>query len=175
MTTIGLDVSTTFTGITILDDLGAIILCDAIKFPGKLDTFEKADKVSDYLADLKVKPTRLVIEEPLLGFQKGGSSATTITSLFRFNGMISYIARGVLGISPKYTSASHARKICGLKMQQKKICGKTHKEQTAKYMLMYDLSHINWPKKKNGIDIQPWVYDAIDSYVIAKCGFIEKL
>jgi hypothetical protein len=174
MTTIGLDVSTTFTGCTVLDATGSIISCSAIKFPGKPDVFEKADMIGIYLHDLKIKPDRVVIEEPLLGFQKGGSSATTITALFRFNGIVSYIARDVLGVTPKYVSAAHARKVCGLKMQQKKICGKTHKLQTFERMMATDLKHIVWPTKKSGAP-QDWAADAVDSYVIAKCGFLEKL
>ena len=85
-----------------------------------------------------------------MGFQKGMSSAATITTLMRFNGIVSYIGRGILIVDPIYISAAHARKLCGIKMQRTKVAGMSGKEQVFKHMSENDLKHVEWPKKKSG-------------------------
>ena len=92
---IGLDVSTSCTGICLInpeikpDDSGSHILhLDHIEFKKFKTLWEKADYTSRYLSDIKTKfigDYILAVEEPLMGFQKGMSSAATITTLMRFN------------------------------------------------------------------------------------------
>ena len=182
---LGLDVSTSCTGICLIDlDIAPneegsnIIYLDRIEFKDCKSFFEKADKVKKVLKIIKEEkgwnPFIFALEEPLLGFSKGMSSATTITTLMRFNGIVSYIGRDIFGIDPTYISASHARKICGVKLVKRAIGG-PQKEQVFKYMSENDLKHISWPKKKSG-KLVDWSRDATDSYVIAKsaCILYEK-
>lgn len=170
---IGLDVSTTFTGLTVLRDDMHIELCTAIGFKKCNDVFEKADVIKKALEDLGIQPEKFAIEEPLMGFQKGMSSASTITGLFRFNGIVSYIARNVFSKPPVYISATHARKVCGMKMQKTKICGKSQKEQVFEWMQLHDLKSMPWPLKKDGTP-KDECRDATDSYVIAKALILEN-
>ncbi len=115
----------------------------------------------------------LSIEEPLMGFQKGMSSAATIATLMKFNGMTSLISRDIFGIDPEYISAAHARKLCGIKIQRTSIAGMSGKEQVFKYMAEHDLKHIQWPLKKSG-KIVDWSRDATDSYCVAKASSISR-
>ena len=176
---IGLDVSTSCTGICLInsdiqiDDNGSHILyLDRIEFKKFNTLWEKADYTLRCLSDIKNKfegDYTLVIEEPLMGFQKGMSSAATITTLMRFNGITSYIARNVFGVDPVYIHAASARKTCGIKMQRTSIAGMSGKEQVFKYMSEHDLKHIQWPTKKNGKPIDA-SRDMCDSYVIARAA-----
>lgn len=172
---LGLDVSTSVTGICLIDSSSKILEIDRIEFKGCSDFWQKADKVKDRLIDIRTRNVGnfcVALEEPLLGFQKGMSSAATITTLMRFNGIVSYISRDVFGVNPTYIGSAHARKLCGIKMQRTTIAGMNGKEQVFKYMSENDLKDVNWPKKKNGKEVD-WSRDATDAYVIAKASFLS--
>ena len=172
---LGLDVSTSVTGLCLLDpaisDKSGIEIIDRIEFKGGSDLWDKADKTHERLKVLKDlyknAKWQVALEEPLLGFQKGMSSATTITTLMRFNGIVSYISKIIFDVKPNHISAASARKLCGIKMQRTSLAGMSGKEQVFKYMSENDLNHIDWPKKKNGNPVD-WSRDATDAYVIAK-------
>lgn len=177
---VGLDVSTSVTGICAVDALkqpdsvgSHIVHLDRVEFKKCKTFFEKADVIKSELNSLQEKLGRAVeifaLEEPLLGFQKGMSSASTITTLMRFNGITSYIGRDIFGVDPTYISSAHARKLCGIKMQRTNIAGMSGKEQVFKYMSEHDLQHIVWPTKKNG-SAADWSRDATDAYVIARAA-----
>lgn len=175
----GLDVSTSVTGICILsaetlpDDKGSHILhLDRIEFKKCKTFWEKADLTSLELRNLSKKypgTPRVALEEPLMGFRTGMSSAATITTLMRFNGIVSYISREIFGVDPEYISSASARKLCGIKMQKTAKAGMSGKEQVFKYMSENDLKHVNWPEKKNGEPVD-WSRDATDAYVIARAA-----
>ena len=177
---LGLDVSTSCTGVCVVDrdiqpdDKGShILLIDKIEFKKCKTFWEKADVVESVLLDIihrqKITPNVFSLEEPLLGFQKGLSSAATITTLMRFNGIVSYIGRRIFELDPTYISAAHARKLCGIKMQRTSIAGMSGKEQVFKYMSENDLRYMDWPRKKNGQPVD-WSRDATDAYVIARAS-----
>jgi hypothetical protein len=87
----------------------------------------------------------------------------------RFNGIVSYIGRGVFGIDPTYISSASARKLCGIKMQRTSIAGMSGKEQVFKHMSEHDLKHVTWATKKNGSPIDA-SRDMTDAYVIARAA-----
>lgn len=176
---IGLDVSTSVTGVSILDankvvdDTGShIIYLDRIEYKKCNTLWDKADFTSKTLCDLKTKipgDYKVYLEEPLMGFRTGMSSAATITTLMRFNGIVSYISRGIFGVDPQYIASSTARKSCGIKLQKTSVAGINGKEQVFRYMSENDLKHVAWPKKKNGEPVD-WSRDATDAYVIARAA-----
>jgi hypothetical protein len=178
---LGLDVSTSCTGLCIVDsevqpdDKGShILLLDKVEFKKCKTFFEKADVVQGVLSDVlhrqKFKPDIFALEEPLLGFSKGMSSASTITTLMRFNGIVSYIGRQVFSVDPTYLSAAHARKLCGIKLVKRDLGG-PQKEQVFKHMSENDLKHVDWPKKKSGQPIDA-SRDMTDAYVIARAACV---
>jgi len=178
MSVLGLDISTTYTGVVVLEknDPPIILTLDHIEFKKCKTLWDKVDVVKSYFEAAKKKPEfanvrSIMIEDPAKKFSMGKSSATTIVTLARFNGLVSYLVREVFGMDPEYIAASAARKAVGLKMQQKKKCGLTHKEQTATHIMSNDLKHITWPKKKSG-EVVDWSYDVIDAFVIAKAAII---
>lgn len=183
MIVIGLDVSTSCTGVCVLDSLrppddkgSHILYLDKIEFKKCKTFFEKADVVNNDLVVLRDKLGLafgvFALEEPLLGFSKGMSSAATITTLMRFNGIVSYIGREVFGTDPTYISAASARKLAGVKLQKTSVAGMTHKEQVFKHMSENDLKHVVWPTKKSGAPIDA-SRDMTDAYVIARAACLS--
>lgn len=180
---LGLDVSTSVTGVCIVDPsvdpgCGNISYLDRIEFKKCVTLWDKADRVKHELLLLKDRFPSISIfalEEPLLGFSKGMSSAATITTLMRFNGIVSYIGREVFGVDPTYIPAASARKLCGVKLQKTSVAGMPHKEQVFKYMCEHDLSHVEWPLTPKSGAIVGWSRDATDAYVIARAsGLMQK-
>ncbi len=182
----GLDVSTSVTGVSIVnknvqpDAVGShILLLDRIELRCYATLWDKADKVREYFyklgnGDARIgfnSIRRVVIEEPLMGFRTGMSSAQTITQLMRFNGIVSYLAHREMGIRPEYISSAHARKLCGIKLQKTAVGG-PQKEQVFAHMMANDLKHVTWPTKKSG-QVVDWSRDACDAYVIARAAAIE--
>lgn len=167
---LGLDVSTACVGLCLLHD-EQIVLLKGIEFKKCKTMFEKADVMLRLLTDWRAEHgdiDRLCIEEALMGFRPGLSSAKTISQLMRFNGIVSYVARNVYKKDPEYIAASHARKLCGIKMQKTAVAG-PQKEQVFKYMAEHDLTSVVWPLTKTG-KVVPWSRDATDAFVIAKAG-----
>ena len=179
---LGLDVSTSVTGVCILNPSmttcqkgSHILYLDRIEFKKCKTLWDKADVAADCFVELLKKHPgnyRVALEEPLMGFRTGMSSAATITTLMRFNGIVSYISREIFKVDPEYIASSSARKLCGIKMQRTSIAGMSGKEQVFKYMSEHDLSHIQWPTKKNG-QAADWSRDATDAYVIAKAAVVQ--
>lgn len=181
---LGLDVSTSCVGVCVLDDAltkpitvdlnvwnHQIKWLDRIEFKGCKTFWDKADHVESYLRTLETRHyiTRVVLEEPLMGFRPGMSSAQTISTLMRFNGIASFVARNIFKCEPEYIGSAHARKLCGIKLQRTAVAGMSQKEQVFKYMSENDLVSFPWPNKKNGRPVD-WSRDATDAYVIARAA-----
>lgn len=187
----GLDVSTSIVGVCLMDDAvtpdqygSHIVLLDHIEFKGCKTLWDKADVVRQYMNDVIRGsfeddrltnvvhcPLRVILEEPLMGFRPGMSSAQTISTLMRFNGIVSYITRSVFKCDPEYIGSAHARKLCGIKLQRTALGG-PQKEQVFAHMESNDLKHVSWPLKKNGKQVD-WSRDACDAYVIARAAVVS--
>lgn len=177
---LGMDISTSVTGYTILDKDGKIIEFDHIdtkskkKFPtlwSKVDYFK--DVFFPSMKDRGIK--FLSIEEPLSKFSRGKSSSHTISLLMRYNGIVSYIGYMSLGLDPIYYPPSFARKVCGLKLvSKKKAKGLNQKEQTFEQMRVTPpFKDFVWDKKRTG-KLKDYCYDRMDAYVIARACFIDR-
>lgn len=173
MRIIGVDASTSATGIVIIDD-EQLLFYGAETFK-KCNTFwEKCDRIHSYMDGLYKsfgKVDSFFIEEPMKRFSIGMSSAETISTLQRFNGIVCYLTRDVFGVEPNYVNVSAARRACGIKVvQKKKAGGKNAKEQVYEAMMASELSHITWPTKQRSDKIVDWSRDVVDAYVVAKGG-----
>lgn len=169
----GLDVSTSCTGVCVYESLTkTIVLLDHMDFKKCKTVWEKADVARNYIQKLNYEIQVLAIEEIAMMFSPGMSSANTIVSLARFNGLISYFARDHFKKEPLHITPALARRTCGLKMLQKNKDPqkRSHKEQTFDIMMKTDLQHIQWPLKRNSTKIVDYAYDQTDAFVIAKAG-----
>lgn len=177
MRALGLDVSTSCVGVCVLEWNGTdfkILELDHIEFKKCKTLWEKADHLRIQLSQLsdKFNVEHVFVEDAALRFSAGLSSARTIATLLRFNGLASYFARETFGHDAEYLTPNNARKLIGIKTQQVKKCGKSHKQQAFDHLAVTDLKNIDWPLKKSGKRVD-WAYDATDAYVIAKAGFVS--
>lgn len=164
---LGLDISTTCTGVTILDYAGRAVLNTYWKHKGD-DFYEKTTDLIRSIKELKTYPiTEVYIEDPLQSFRPGFSSASTILSLSKFNGTFSFLIYKYLSIKPKHISAGTARKTCGIKITK----GIPAKQQVMDWMLL-NQTWFKPSKKKNSENLKDHYYDMADSYIIAKAGLI---
>ena len=169
MNILGLDVSTSITGVTVVDRSGGILYCESIDtrnknhFPTLL---HKAEVIKSNLEALKHQYdiSHVFIEESLQSFRSGFSSAKTLSTLSKINGIVSYLAYEVFNITPLYLSATSARKSCGIKVPR----GQKAKEIVLKFLLDNEPNFvIEYTRHGNPC---PETYDRADSVIIARAG-----
>ena len=163
---LGLDISTSITGITVINDKGEIVLNDAIDTRKYKDFFEKAKVVENYINGLKHVPKAIYIEQSLQSFRSGFSSAKTLSSLSRFNGVVSWLLYSRFSIKPEYIAATSARKLCDIKIPRG-----TKAKQVVIQHVIDNVPGVTIVYTKNG-NPKPECYDKADSWVIAKAGYL---
>jgi hypothetical protein len=170
---LGLDVSTSITGYVVLDTDLNLVRMGHIDFSKCNGLWEKTDMAKSVLDALlsEFPVDKVYVEESLMSFSSGRSSAATITTLSKFNALVSYIVRCKVGYDPIHISSATARKTVGIKLLQKKKCGLSHKEQSFIQMTAEHgpLADIVFPRTKTG-KFKPFVADEVDAYVIARAG-----
>tara|TARA_R100000008_G_scaffold86081_1_gene77813 strand:+ start:41 stop:571 length:531 start_codon:yes stop_codon:yes gene_type:complete len=168
---LGLDISTSITGATILNKKGEVLLNTSFDLRNKKhfpSLYEKANHVSEMLDMYYIKHffEHIYIEESLQAFRPGFSSAKTLMTLAKFNGIVSYICKRQFGIEPQYIPAISARKTCGIKIPR----GTKAKEVVLQHVLdNEDNFLIEYTKHGNP---KPETYDRADSLIIARAGHI---
>jgi hypothetical protein len=138
----------------------------------KLDYFTR-DIQRMKLADRFDGIVDVAVEEALVSFRPGKSSADTITMLIRINVLASNVLRTMFGIDPRFIPSSTARKLAGVKVRRTSKVGKSAKDQVFAHMCANDLSHVIWPLKRNG-DPKELAKDITDAWVVAKaCAIVN--
>jgi hypothetical protein len=93
---LGLDISTSITGVSIMDRHGELIYCKAWRTDKKgLSFYQKLDIIRDNICFLKSQYPieKIYVEEPLGMFAAGRSSAQIISKIQRFNGVACWVLR----------------------------------------------------------------------------------
>ena len=191
---LGMDVSTSVTGITVIDpplpgdDTPQLVLMMHVELSKFDDFWAKADELRRVMSCLKhdtdkstvASVTHVFVEESLQAFRPGFSSAATLMTLAKFNGVACMIIRDVLGLTPEPIAATSARKTCGVCVQR----GMPAKQQTFDQITGPGgplAGHVfptkRQTKKTLGKRPEPvgWAYDEVDSFVIAWAGLRSLL
>lgn len=168
---LGLDISTSVTGYTIINDNGSVVVCDHIDLTKSEGFLNKASVCQANLAKLFALYSieQVWIEESLQMFAMGKSSAKTLAALTKFNGIVSWIVFNDFLLVPNYIAAISARKTCGIKTEK----GKKGKECVMEHILANE----RWFKSeltKTG-KLKPYCYDRADSFIIAKAGYLKNI
>lgn len=185
MKILGLDISTAIIGWTILKDgeLVDIGHIDLRKLPRNIWVKAKYAKTELEAMCLGRDIDHLVIEDPVAKFTKGKSSAHTIMLLASFNALCSWFMIEGTGITPTYIAANHARTVLGLdikknnkKLRKQGIVYPDSKLQT--FELLRNVGPFEgkvWPVKPRSKvgNLQDYCYDEMDSYVVARAGYLE--
>ena len=115
---LGLDISTSITGLAILNSDGQLVYTEHIDLRKIKDIYQKAMKIEEALITLysNYQITHIYIEQPFTFFNSGGSSAKTMATLQKFNGIISWICHHEFTVTPTHIMAGEARKAVGIKV-----------------------------------------------------------
>jgi|TARA_R110000824_G_scaffold3634_2_gene17163 hypothetical protein len=167
---LGLDVSTSITGATVVDKGGNVIHNTAWDTRNKKyfpTLISKAAWLEARLIEIqkKYKIKEVYIEQSLQSFRSGFSSAQTLSTLSRYNGIISWICYQVFLLEPMYVAATTARKSCGIKIPR----GSKAKQVVLEHLLDSEPAFsIEYTRQGNP---KPDSYDRADSIIIAKAGY----
>jgi Holliday junction resolvasome RuvABC endonuclease subunit len=174
---LGLDVSTTSTGWAIISEDGSFVEMGSFKLVKHDNLFDKAAAVRVGLAELKEKynVSKISIEEPLQGFRRGMSSAHTLLTLARFNGIISWLAFDIFGIKPLFFDSTSARRGLGIRIDK----SRDTKDQIMEWVEVVTGRELprrvaTTGKKKGMTLFAAGVNDAADAYVMARAAYLLK-
>ena len=165
---LGLDISTSITGATIIQE-GKILettFWDTRNKKHFPTIYKKAQFVKAKLESLSLehKITHIYIEQSLHSFRSGFSSAQTLSTLSRFNGIVSWICWDLFDIEPQMIAATSARKNASVGIKR----GDNAKEKVLQFVLdNYPEIDIQYTKHGNP---KPGTLDMCDSIVIAIAG-----
>ena len=176
---LGIDISTSCTGFSIIDNDGKLHEISFCYLNNLENIFEKAICVKKEIEryNLKYKIKAIAIEENLTAFRRGLSSAQTIVTLARFNGIVCYLSFDVTSIQPTIIPVSSARKSLGIRTAKKGEDAKAIvKEWVNSQVIDYE-----WPTKimksgprKGDVVLEKGVEDAMDAYVMARSYLVLK-
>lgn len=175
MYVLGLDISTSCTGISILDHSGDLKQLNFIDMTSCKSYWDKVDlyreEMKSIVLGLDGPVSRIFIEESLQRFRSGMSSAKTLSTLTKFNGVASFITREITGIEPEYFNVNTARKAVNLSVKR----GENAKEKVQEWTeTQIDFA---WPTKvlksgpRKGLEVRlKACEDMADAYLISRAG-----
>lgn len=153
MKILGIDISTTVTAYTLLDtDLPQneqIIKYEGIHLSKKKSLYDKATVIREHFVKLasEYQIDRICVEESLQSFRRGLSSAKTLSTLSRFNGIVCFLAEDTFEKEVELINVLHARSTLGIKINRKSEVNS--KDQILEWaMKQPGLESIVWPTKK---------------------------
>tara|TARA_R110002020_G_scaffold382927_2_gene593617 strand:- start:1609 stop:2163 length:555 start_codon:yes stop_codon:yes gene_type:complete len=178
---LGVDVSTSITGFAIVAD-NQLVYYDSIDMRKHKNVFDKTIAIKEKILDLfemyqcnnddsmrlgisDYPIEHIYIEQPFTFFNSGGSSAKTMATLQKFNGIVSWLLFETFEIRPEYVGATTARKHAGIKVPR----GQKAKQVVLQHLLDTEPAFkIEYTKHGNP---KPESYDRADAIVVAKAGW----
>ena len=164
---LGLDISTSITGYTVLGEDGEILVCDHIDLRKQKNFFKKIEIVCDRLELIDDTYTieQVYIEQSLQSFRSGFSSAQTLSLLSKINGIVSWLCYNFFYKEPKFLAATSARKLCGIKIPKGQKAKKASLQFVVDNVPGFEIQYTKHGNPK------PDTFDRADSLIIAKAGF----
>ncbi len=155
-----------------------LLIADAIIISQEKDPYTKSVRVRDKFIELSKQYNidKIIIEENLQAFRRGLSSARTLSTLARFNGIVSFLAQDVFKTEVEMINVNSARARVGLKVDRKSEV--PIKEQILDWIkLQRDFKEYNWPTKtmksgpRKGLVVQAkQCYDIADAAIVCLAG-----
>jgi hypothetical protein len=176
---LGLDISTSSTGWSLLDTDGILVEQSYIPMSKIKNTMAKTAEVTRVFREIKDRHNieKIFIEENLQMFRPGLSSAKVLITLARFNGMVTLLSNQIFDLEPVFLNVNAARKLVGLKID-KKDKSRTTKEKVVEWVSDELNGTFDWPMKtlksgprKGTVIHESGCYDIADAYVIAQAGY----
>jgi len=164
---IGIDVSSSIIGIAILDSGGSLIsnLSWDLRKLGTM--YDKAAHIANEVISLrKYAPTSVYIEEALMNFRFGSTSANTLSVLHKFNGIVSWLIYEKLGIEPKHINPTTARSLVGIKVPKGSKAKEVVLEHLSRTEPVFTVEYTKFGNPRAEF------YDMADAIVVARAGYI---
>jgi len=172
---LGIDISTSITGFAVLDKDGELVYSDSIDLRKRKGIFSKTEQIKEKILDIFEEFVvdnykediieHIYIEQSLHMFMRGKSSAKTLSTLTRFNGIVSWLIYELFEIEPEYIGATSARKHAGIRVPR----GQKAKEVVMKFLLDNEPKFvIEYTTQGNP---KPEAFDRADALVVAKAGY----
>jgi hypothetical protein len=178
---LGVDISTSITGFAVVTD-NVLVYYDSIDLRKYNGIFEKTIAMKEKLMDIyemyqlnnedrspgnsDFPIEHIYIEQSLHMFMGGKSSAKTLSTLTRFNGVVSWLLFELFEMEPKFIGASTARKTVGIRVPR----GEKAKQVVMKYLLDNEPTFkVQYTHKGNP---KPESYDRADAIIVARAGDI---
>ena len=171
---LGLDVSTSKVGLSIIDLDHELIDSQAIKLNNKVSLesrcYELEEILLDYNSSNEYKIVKIYVEQPFMMFSGGKTTAMTMSKLQRFNGMVCYMIKKLFGFEAELIAANKARGAVGLKIKR----GENTKQKVIEWVkkrypkqFVFELTRHGNPK--------PGTDDKADAVVVALAGIMLNL
>ena len=167
---LGLDVSTSKIGLSIIDLNENLIDCQTIKLKPNYTLEERCIVLEHYISSnygIKYNIKKIYIEQPFMMFSGGKTTAMTMSKLQRFNGMVSFMIRKLFGFDAELIAANKARGAVGLKIKR----GENTKQKVIEWVkqrypkdFIFELTRHGNPK--------PGTDDKADAVVVGLAGLI---
>lgn len=178
MIVLGLDISTSITAYTLINtelpQNDQLVKTYVIYLSEVKDLYVKSCKVREAFKELvkEHKVDRIIVEDSLQSFRRGLSSARTLSTLTRFNGMVCFLAEDILKRKVERVNVIHARSSIGIKLDRKSDKGT--KDQVLEWVTMQpQFTAFDWPTKtlksgprKGKTILDKCCYDIADSAVM---------
>jgi len=168
---LGLDISTSCTGWSLVNSDGSLVELGWFEISGMPTYHEKADFVESGLRRLP-RPAGVFVEENVLGFRAGGSTAHTIVTLAKFNAIVSHLCWKIWGIAPESITSTRARSVVGLKVPK----GENAKVHVVNWAMSRTEESV-WPtrvmkagKRKGETVLVHGCVDAADAFLLVNAG-----
>ena len=164
---LGIDISTSKIGVSIIDYKENLILSELIKMKTS-DSLEVRAKIFnkrmiEIRRNYEIK--HIFIEQPFMAFSGGKTTAVTMAKLQRFNGMCCYAIYDLYGFAGSLIQANKARGLVELKIKRgDKAKLKVIEWVEAKYPKDFIVEYTRHGNPKPGTD------DKADAIVIANAG-----
>jgi hypothetical protein len=174
---LGLDISSSITGIVLMDKDGTMLFMGHIPLTSVKDKniFDKADAVIDWIKDnisdqFKIK--RIFVEANAKGYSVGFSSADTLFTLAKMNALVSYLTHKWFGVPVIDVNVTSARSKIGYK--NNKSVKKPVKEKVREFVLLnhpylpFPTRTVTVGKKKGMVVPATGVEDEIDAWILCR-------
>lgn len=181
---LGVDISTSITGFAVVAE-GQLVYYDSIDMRKYKGIFEKTIVIKEKILDLyetyqlendpnasvgeaKYPIEHIYIEQSLHMFMSGKSSAKVLSTLTRFNGVVSWLLFETFEIEPMFIGASTARKLAGIKVPR----GKKAKKVVLQHLIDTEPAFkVEYTKHGNP---KPESYDRADAIIVAMAGYVTE-
>ena len=169
MKTLGLDISSSKIGIALLDNEN-VIISDVLKFKSNQSLEERAAQFERRMREIDTYHVvyDVYVEQAALMFRGGKTTAFTMATLQRFNGMCCYALSQIFEMEASLINPNSARSILGIKVPRK-VPSKEKKKAIIESISERFGEQFQYNLTRQG-NPQPGTDDRADALVVALAG-----